>query len=136
MGVQQDFGQAMIWYLEAHRKGNSVAANHIGMLYCEGLGVYRDFETGLKWYLIAAHVGYDIAQFNVGMHFEKGIGVKVDQLYALEWYERAAVQGHVGAQYAIIHLNNQGFFLSKREKSKFVIIATSDFILKKSLSPF
>jgi TPR repeat protein len=110
--ANQDYTDAMLWYMKAHNNGILSATYNIGTLYCGGLGVKQDDQIGLKWYLEAANEGHSISQYEIGLHYEYGIGVQVNLLYSLMWYQKAAIQGHPGAKIKVRRLNNKGFHIA------------------------
>jgi TPR repeat protein len=67
----------------------------------------------------------------LGYITKKGHGVKVDKQYALEWFEKSAEQGHEKAKARTNLLNEEGYYIDDRQKSKclYNIIPTS-FLIK------
>jgi TPR repeat protein len=98
---QQDWGNALRWFVQAANKGDSAAQNMIGEMYGRGEGVGQNDAEALRWFTLAAEQKNHEAETNLGITYREGYGVtrNYDQAYA--WLERAAK-----AQYpaAIYHL--------------------------------
>jgi TPR repeat protein len=60
-GVQQDLGQAAVWYRKAADQGYAEAQFRLGSLYEDGLGIERDHEQAKAWYRKAALQGNEEA---------------------------------------------------------------------------
>jgi TPR repeat protein len=115
-----DYKLAMEWYLKAYHNGSIAATNNIGCLYGNAQGVARDYKLALKWFLEAVNKNDSCSQYNVGSYYEKGHGVKVDKQYALEWFEKSDKQGYEEAKSGIKRLNEQGYYIGDRQKSKYL----------------
>ena len=113
-GLSVDYKLTMEWYLKARKNGSINATNNIGVLY----GDVRNYRPALKWYLEAANKENSCAQFNVGLFYEQGHGVKIDKQYALEWFDKSAEQGYKEAKDGIKRLNEEGYYINDRQKSK------------------
>lgn len=61
-GVEQDYGQALQWYLKAAEQNEAEAQYNLGVLYQEGLGVEQNNKEAAYWYHIAADQGSDRAK--------------------------------------------------------------------------
>jgi len=48
-GVDQDYHQAMEWYLKAANQGQAMAQNNIGVMYHHGHGVDQDYHQAIFW---------------------------------------------------------------------------------------
>jgi TPR repeat protein len=119
-GLSADYNLAMEWYLKAHNNGNTDAANNIGCLYDSGYGDTKDYKLALKWFLEAANKADSCSQYNVGSYYENGCGVETDKQYALEWFEKSDKQGYEEAKDGIKRLNEQGYYIDDRQKSKYL----------------
>lgn len=64
-GIEQDYRQAMEWFLKAATQGNAVAQYEIGVLYAQGWGVPKDVAAALEWWEKAAAQGHDGAQTSI-----------------------------------------------------------------------
>ena len=49
-GIEQDYGQAQIWYSRAARQGNEVAMGRLAELYETGKGGIQSYQDAAKWY--------------------------------------------------------------------------------------
>lgn len=49
-GIQQDYNEALKWYIKASEKGSLKANQRIGRFYEFGMGVRKSFTEALKWY--------------------------------------------------------------------------------------
>ena len=95
---QNNYQEAVIWYLKAAELGHAAAQNYLGFLYEKGWGVAQDFSEAVKWYRKAAEQDYASAQHNLGLCYENGKGVTRDYNEAVRWYRKAAEQGKAKAQ--------------------------------------
>ena len=98
---QQDWGNALRWFVQAANQGDSSAQNMIGEMYGRGEGVGQNDAEALRWFTLAAEQKNHEAETNLGITYREGYGVtrNYDQAYA--WLSLAA-----RAQYpaAIYHL--------------------------------
>ena len=69
-GVEQDYGQAMQWYLKAAEQGYALAQTNVGWLYQNGWGVAQDYGQATEWYRKAAEQGESQGQTNLGWLYE------------------------------------------------------------------
>ncbi|GGE57910.1 tetratricopeptide repeat protein [Actibacterium pelagium] len=92
LGVDQDYDQAIEWYLRASEGGeddpqyNSAANNArsaLGAMYESGRGVPQDFEQAAKWY--QKGFGNPDAIFNLALMYRDGRGVPRDLVLAYEF---------------------------------------------------
>ncbi|KAF9901214.1 hypothetical protein EC991_006413 [Linnemannia zychae] len=119
-GVNQDYQEAMDWYLKAAEQNNSQAQFMIGVLYFQHNGfeqflhlnqgdgdsvradstIPKDNAKALEWFLKAAHQGLADAQFGVAITMQ-GMNPSPDPetiATVLDWYRKAANQNHGLAQ--------------------------------------
>ena len=89
----EDYDQAMEWYLKAVEAGEACAMNQIGYMYQNGLGVELDYAQAMEWYLKAADAGNAGAMNNIGTMYYYGQGVSQSRSIAIEWFEKAAALG-------------------------------------------
>jgi tetratricopeptide (TPR) repeat protein len=99
--ANEDYQQALTWYLKVAEKGYPSAQFNVGNMYYNGFGTSRDVEKAFDFYLKAAKQDFVEAQFNVGLMFSTGEGVEVDNSESLFWYQKAANQGYEKAQIII-----------------------------------
>ena len=106
-GVEQNFEQAVFWYIRAAEQGYAAAQNSLGYCYLYGKGVEQNYEKAIYWYTKSAEQGYATAQRNLGLCYEKGQGVQQSYEQAVYWYTKSAEQGYALAQ------NNLGICYEK-----------------------
>ncbi len=97
-GHEQDYKEAVKWWLLAAEQGHADAQYGLGLCYKNGSGVDKDLSEAFKWWLLAAEQGYADAQYGLGWCYENGSGVDKDLSEAFKWYSKAAKQGHAGAK--------------------------------------
>lgn len=104
--VDQDFGQAAVWYLKAAAQGHCVAQFSLGLMYGQGQGVLRNEVTAAMWLRRAAELGHAGAQYHLGvrLHHASKRGLKADaaerRIDALKWLQLSVSQGYRGAESA------------------------------------
>lgn len=97
-GVQQDYSEALKWYLKAAAQNDTTACNNIGVMCFAGFGVQRDLDIARQWFLKAAELGSPGAMDNLGEMYSRGLGVPQDNAEALKWFRKAAELGHQEAR--------------------------------------
>lgn len=90
MGVPQDSGAALNWFLRASLQGNALAQAQLGFMYREGLGVPQNYAEAAKWFHKSAEQGNSTAQLALGILYKEGKGVPQDDEEALKWLKSAA----------------------------------------------
>ena len=98
---QQDWGNALRWFVQAANKGDPAAQNMIGEMYGRGEGVGQNDAEALRWFTLAAEQKNHEAETNLGITYREGYGVTRNYDQAFAWLSLAAK-----AQYpaAIYHL--------------------------------
>jgi len=96
--VEQDYAEALRWWLRAAEQGDAAAQSSVGFIYAEGEVVAQDDAEARRWWLKAAEQGDAAAQFSLGRQYVKGTGVPRDYNEAARWFRKAASQGHKAAQ--------------------------------------
>jgi hypothetical protein len=90
-GVELDNKEAIFWWGEAARLGNSDAQLKLGWWLMKGKDVVKqDQAAGMNWLLMAANQGEPQAQYEVGLAYWKGRGVKPDPIAAYMWLDLCA----------------------------------------------
>lgn len=109
-GVEQDYRQAMQWYLKAANLGDRDAMNNIGALYSSGHGVAINYREALKWYRKSAALGNRTAMNNIGFAYDVGHGVAIDDVEAVRWYRKSAEAGNPDAAFnlGLMYENGEG----------------------------
>ena len=90
MGVPQDSGEALNWFLRASVNGNALAQAHLGAMYRDGLDVAQNYAEAAKWFRKSAEQGNSAAQLALGILYKQGKGVLQDDKEALKWLKSAA----------------------------------------------
>ena len=90
MGVPQDSGEALNWFLRASRQGSAFAQARLGGMYRDGSGVAQNYAEAVKWYRESAEQGNSTAQLALGILYKEGEGVPQDDEEALKWLKLAA----------------------------------------------
>ncbi len=104
LGVDQDYLEAMRWYLRAAHSGHVLAAHNVGNMFRDGRGVEVDHATAAMWWLRAAQAGDVIPALRLGEAYEAGRGVPQDLDSARAWYEKAAAAGNATAAEALVRI--------------------------------
>jgi TPR repeat protein/beta-lactamase regulating signal transducer with metallopeptidase domain len=99
--TEQDYKQAVAWYLRAAEQGHADAQSGLGVLYAMGRGVDQNDKQAAEWFRKAADQGHRYAQFSLGDQYYKGKGIEQDYRQAVTWYRKAAEQGHLYAQFVL-----------------------------------
>ena len=117
LGVEKNYGQALMWYRRAAEQGHSHAQNNLASMYANGRGVERNYPQAaawsrkaaaldqvwlelmyVTWYRKAAEEGLANAQNNLAWMYVNGRGVERNYGQAIEWIRKAAEQGLARAQ--------------------------------------
>jgi len=92
-GVELDNKEAIFWWGEAAKLGNSDAQLKLGWWLMKGKDVVKqDQAAGMNWLLMAANQGEPQAQYEVGLGYWKGRGVKADTIAAYMWLDRCSAE--------------------------------------------
>jgi hypothetical protein len=97
-GVEQNFEQAVSWYREAAKLGDSSAQCNLGHMTELGQGLEQNLELAVSWYREAATQGNLEGQRHLGTCLKHGNGVEKDADAAVTWFREAAKAGHAEAQ--------------------------------------
>ena len=96
--IEQNYGEAVRWYLLAAEQGGVFAQAQLGLFFYNGLGAAQDYAEAVRWYRAAAEQGYADAQFSLGSMYHRGLGAAQNFGEALRWYRLAALGGNGKAQ--------------------------------------
>ena len=92
-GVELDNKEAIFWWDEAAKLGNSDAQLKLGWWLMKGKDVVKqDQAAGMNWLLMAANQGEPQAQYEVGLGYWKGRGVKADPIAAYMWLDLCSAE--------------------------------------------
>ena len=99
-GVEQDLGQARIWFRRSANGGNVLAMHRIGVMTARGDGGPADAPGAVNWFERAANRGLVDSQYNLGAiyHPTEGGGGLQDAAKAYYWYSLAARNGDTQAE--------------------------------------
>lgn len=99
-GVEQDLGQARIWFRRSANGGNVLAMHRIGVMTARGDGGPADAPGAVSWFERAANRGLVDSQYNLGAiyHPTEGGGGLQDAAQAYYWYSLAARNGDTQAE--------------------------------------
>jgi TPR repeat protein len=101
--AEQDFAQAVYWYLKAADQNHALAQFNLGIMFATVRGTARDDARALMWIQRAARQGDPGAQHNLGMRNRRASfeGLPQDSLEcnleAYKWFRLAAAQGYRGS---------------------------------------
>jgi TPR repeat protein len=92
-GVEQNNAEAVFWWGESAKNGNSDAQLKLGWWLMKGGDVVKqDQAAGMNWLLMAANQGEPQAQYEAGLAYWKGRGVQPDPIAAFMWLDLCAEQ--------------------------------------------
>jgi localization factor PodJL len=100
-GVEQDLGQARVWFRRAANGGNVLAMHRIGVMTARGDGGAADPREAIAWFEKAANFGLVDSQYNLGAIYhpsDDGASSVQDAAKAYYWYSLAARNGDNQAQ--------------------------------------
>ncbi len=100
-GVEQDLGQARVWFRRAANGGNVLAMHRIGVMTARGDGGAADPQEAIAWFEQAANFGLVDSQYNLGAIFhpsDDAASSVQDAGKAYYWYSLAARNGDDQAQ--------------------------------------
>lgn len=100
--------------LAAAEKGDAVAQNQLGTMYCLGAGgVAKDLKVAQKWYKEAILNGSLPAITNLGLLYQFTDFEEHSFKEAIEWYHLAAAKGEVEAQIMLGSFYGSGVHIKK-----------------------
>lgn len=100
-GVDQDLGQARVWFRRAANGGNVLAMHRIGVMTARGDGGPADSQEAIAWFEQAANFGLVDSQYNLGAIYhpsDDGGSPVQDAAKAYYWYSLAARNGDAQAE--------------------------------------
>lgn len=118
MGMGKDPGRAMLWYLEAARRGDASSASRLGEIYIAGDGLsFRDPMAARAWWQWAAEQGNAKAQYNLAVLCDRGPEFLHDATTARQLYQAAGMQGVSAARVRLAELLAQEESEAMRENA-------------------
>ncbi|WP_411820797.1 hypothetical protein ABFZ85_06290 [Hyphococcus formosus] len=100
-GVDQDLGQARVWFRRAANGGNVLAMHRIGVMTARGDGGPADSQEAIAWFERAGNYGLVDSQYNLGaIYHPTGDSTSTiqDAAKAYYWYALAARNGDAAAE--------------------------------------
>ena len=99
-GVEQDLGQARVWFRRAANGGNVLAMHRIGVMTARGDGGPADSQEAIAWFERAANFGLVDSMYNLGAiyHPSENGGAVQDAEKAYYWYSLASRNGDEAAE--------------------------------------
>lgn len=99
-GVEQDLGQARVWFRRAANGGNVLAMHRIGVMTARGDGGPADSQEAIAWFERAANFGLVDSMYNLGAiyHPSENGGAVQDAEKAYFWYSLASRNGDEAAE--------------------------------------
>lgn len=100
-GIDQDLGQARVWFRRAANGGNVLAMHRIGVMTARGDGGPADSQEAIAWFERAANYGLVDSQYNLGaIYHPTGDATSAiqDAGKAYYWYALAARNGDAAAE--------------------------------------
>lgn len=112
-GVEQNFVEAMRWYLLSAEQDDPDAAYSIGFMYENGEGVEKSLEVAIDWYKRAGELGSDAGTASLGLLYlyEEGPFGNFDE--GLRILKTAADSGNLDAQFYLGSAYYDGDVLEK-----------------------
>ena len=108
---QENYAEAMKYYLKAADFGNGEAMDRIAEMYNKGLGVPQDNTIAFQWYKKSAETGFPEGINDVGlMYYYFGINGEPDYSEAVKWFKKAS-EANVYSAYNMVgwmYQNGQG----------------------------
>ena len=93
-GVDEDYEQAMNYFIKALNAGSIKAMDEIGFMYQYGYGVVKNKSEAVKWYRRGAELSDAASMNSLADCLLKGIGTDKDTVEAIQWYRKAAELGN------------------------------------------
>lgn len=100
-GIDQDLGQARVWFRRAANGGNVLAMHRIGVMTARGDGGPADSAEAIAWFERAANFGLVDSQYNLGAIYhpsDTSASSIQDAGKAYYWYSLAARNGDAQAE--------------------------------------
>lgn len=117
-GIEQEYSQALFWYIKSAGQGVARAHYNIGNMFFNGRGVSQDYQEAGRRFKKAADLNYAPAQYNLAYIQEKGLGSEQKPTEAFGWYLKAAKNRLLKAQAKVGQLYELGRGVVKdREKA-------------------
>lgn len=136
-GVEQQYPQALFWYIKAAGQGVARAHYNIGNMFFNGRGVSLDYQEAERRFKKAADLNYAPAQYNLAYTQAKGLGGEKKPTEAFGWYLKAAKNGLLKAQAKVGQLYELGRGV-KKDKGKAIFwykkVAHNDPVARVSLA--
>lgn len=116
LGVEENHGEALLWYKAAAGKLHAVAAYRLAMCLHEHKYGRNEAQVYF-WLRVSAELGNADAAYELSSMYEKGIGVGVSHRRAILWLMRAAKAGHAEASFLLVKMYMKGDGVEKNPEA-------------------
>ena len=99
IGVEQDYIQALEWYLRAAKQGHGIAQYNVAYAYANGIGTQKNTSEAIKWFGKSADQGVALALYVLAKMLIDGQFIEQDITKGLDLLQKASDQGLDLAQY-------------------------------------
>jgi len=93
IGVEQDYIQALEWYLRAAKQGHGIAQYNVAYAYANGIGTQKNTSEAIKWYGKSADQGIALAEYILAKMLIDGQYIEQDITKGLDLLQKASDQG-------------------------------------------
>ena len=93
IGVEQDYIQALEWYLRAAKQGHGIAQYNVAYAYANGIGTQKNTSEAIKWYGKSADQGIALAEYVLAKMLIDGQFIEQDITKGLDLLQKASDQG-------------------------------------------
>lgn len=115
-GINQNFKQAITWYLRAAAQNFGQAQYRLGTFYERGLGVEKDIARAKVWYRRAAEQGNVKAMHNLAVLSSAQTNGAPDYVEAIRWFNEAATYNLPDSQFNLAVMYEKGLSGKKDDK--------------------
>ena len=100
---EENYEQALYYYLAAAKRDHAVSQRQLGMIYEYGWGVEQDLVISMGWYHQSAEGGDAESQYRYAEALRLGLGAQADLEQAFFWYEESAENNFQPAIEFVLH---------------------------------
>ncbi|NLH93344.1 MAG: sel1 repeat family protein [Candidatus Cloacimonetes bacterium] len=93
IGVEQDYIQALEWYLRAAKQGHGIAQYNVAYAYANGIGTQKNTSEAIKWFGKSADQGVALALYVLAKMLIDGQFIEQDITKGLDLLQKASDQG-------------------------------------------
>ncbi|MDP8232272.1 MAG: tetratricopeptide repeat protein, partial [Candidatus Zophobacter franzmannii] len=106
IGVEEDLGEAIKWYLSAANNGIDRVIYPLAFSYF----VNREFKNSFEWFEKSRDIGIDDAWYYLGWLYFTGEGTECDKMKAKECWSKVIAPTQADFQFRIGHLYNMNSY--------------------------